>query len=145
LAIPQPASGAPSLSANTLAYVQNTLGDYISIAGSPITYSIRSQTGTDEYGHPQFTYTNQSITALISIITDQDFPLLQAGFKPPHDMKFWVRITDIASPKLGDRITDPANIEWEIRGYFPRYVGATIIFYELIGRRVISSASITGQ
>ena len=112
------------------------------MVGLPITYMIASIPTLDEYEHPVITYTNLTIMAVVGNDSSEiEYELVDVGFLPSHYAKLWVyQVT----PEIGDRLIWK-DLVWEVRNSFPRVIGPTTLYPEVIIRRVLASSPSFGE
>jgi hypothetical protein len=114
-------------------HLKATFKQMIETLGFPITYMSRTDSGEDSYGHPIYSFSNQTFKAIVTNISDREYQFVEPGLLPTHYAKlFLYQVT----PKIGDRISY-VNIEWEVRGIIPMTVNGQVIYYEVIIRRRI--------
>jgi hypothetical protein len=121
-------------------YVVLTFQQYIQVMGIPLTYKQRVDTGTNIYGQPTYTFSSVPIQGIVASLSQEEYQYIEPGFTPQHYAKLWQYT--ITNPQIGDHVVYQ-NIEFEIRGVWPRVVSSPetnqilTVFYQLLLRRII--------
>ena len=124
---------APRLTGMEEQYITAAYRQIIDETGQDIIYKKRSVSGTDTYDNPIITYTQQTITGLVTEITRDSYIYIEPGLEPSHIARLYeYRII----PNIDDHIIWQ-NIEWTIRHFIPLTIGNVVAYYDILIRRSI--------
>jgi hypothetical protein len=133
-----PASGAYPMTPMEADYMATTYQQMIDTIGMSITYKIAKIDSLDQYEHPVYSYTDLTINAVVANMDEKEYDYVEVGFLPAHYSKLWVyQVT----PEVGDRLLW-MDILWEVRAGIPRVIANTVLYYDIIIRRVLSEGSL---
>ena len=133
-----PASGAYPMTPMEADYMATTYQQMIDTIGMSITYKIAKIDSLDQYEHPVYSYTDLTINAVVANMDEKEYDYVEVGFLPAHYSKLWVyQVT----PEVGDRLLW-MYILWEVRAGIPRVIANTVLYYDIIIRRVLSEGSL---
>lgn len=117
------------------AVMASSFARVIEISGdTAVTYNIANISGSDGYGEPTITYSGSTIQAYVEPLGDREIALIEPGFIAGHYVKLYMPHSTI-TPSHQDRFTW-ASIQFEIRSVIPRKWDSSVIFYEILGRRL---------
>ena len=117
------------------AVMQSSFAQTIFLSGdTAVSYRQITYSGANEYGEPVTGYTSSTITAYVRALGDKELVFIEPGFNRAHYTKLYLPHSVITPAHLDRYVWN--SITFEVRSVIPRSWNNSVIWYDVLGRRV---------